>query len=133
MNARIGLATGLFTFFIMATGGNLAFAQANVPTAASQSPRTDKISAPDHPKKKIYKLSLPHHNTDPNEDNAVPETIFVDKSWLVSEEASLTKIISTLVKNDKKTMSLLKIKLDKKKTPFGRISLLTNYIGNLTK
>ena len=133
MNARIIFTIGLIVLSGMTLVSNIAFSQANVPPTAVQTPRIDKISAPEHHKRKTMKASVPHHETDPNEGDAVPEAIFVDKSWLVSQEASLTKIVSTLVKNDKKTMSLLKTKLDKKKTPFGRISLLTHYIDNLTK
>ena len=141
MNARIGFTIALLAFSGMTLVSNVAHSQANVPPSGTQSPRIDKISAPDHRtisapdhrKKKVMKATLPHHDTDPNEGDAVPEAIFVDKSWLVSEEASLTKIVSALVRNDRKTMSLLKTKLDKKKTPFSRISLLTKYIENLTK
>ncbi len=133
MNARISLIIGLIAISGMTLVSNIALSQANVPTAGVQTPRSDKTSTAEHHKKKIMKATIPHHETDPNEGDVVPEAIFVDKSWLVSEEASLTKIVSALVKNDKKTMSLLKTKLDKKKTPFGRISLLTNYIDNLTK
>ena len=124
---------GLIALSGMTLVSNIAFSQANVPPAAVQTPRINKILVPQHNQRRIMKASVPHHETDPNEGDAVPEAVFVDKSWLVSEEASLTKIVSALVKNDKKTMSLLKTKLDKKKTPFGRISLLTHYIDNLTK
>ncbi len=133
MNARISFIIGLIALSGMTLVSNIAFSQANVPTTGVQTPRSDKNSTAEHHRKKAIKASVPHHDTDPNEGDAVPEAIFVDKSWLASEEASLTKIVSALVKNDKKTMSLLKTKLDKKKTPFGRISLLTNYIDNLTK
>ena len=133
MNARICLIIGLIALSGMTLVSNIALSQANVPTAGVQTPRSEKISTAEHHKKRTMKASVPHHDTDPNEGDAVPEAIFVDKSWLVSEEASLTKIVAALVKNDKKTMSLLKTKLERKKTPFGRISLLTNYIDNLTK